>query len=140
VRSGTRLRFPLRKQKRRKEVTSVTKTRRAEDLRGSGGKWIEGSNSRTCVLSTFAAFSRRTTSPCSLTRLSSVSLDISSAIASMWYRMRYLGVPIPYVPLAGALLYSLGNESYRASVSHHGGFLSRRTSLERGLDSRDKFV
>lgn len=36
----------------------------------------------TCTPSALAAFSRRTTSPCSLTRLSNVSLDVSSAIAS----------------------------------------------------------
>lgn len=41
----------------------------------------------TCELSAFAAFKRRTTSPCSFTRFSNVSLDVSSAIAcTMWLR------------------------------------------------------
>lgn len=66
------------------------------------------------------------------------------------HRTRSLGGPIPCVPLAGALLYSSGNESRESSapservpllsrcsapsptISHRGGSLLRRTSLDRG--------
>lgn len=51
---------------------------------GEGGKRARRAmiSCVTCMPSALAAFSRRTTSPCSLTRLSNVSLDVSSAIAS----------------------------------------------------------
>lgn len=96
---------------------------------------MKGRAPRTCVLSTFAAFNRRTTSPCSLTRFSNVSLSVSSAIASKWHPHAVSRGPdsVRSALSSGALPYNPGNAN-RVAPRERERFpsLLRRTSLERG--------
>lgn len=87
----------------------------------------------TCVLSAFAAFNRRTTSPCSFTRISNISFDVSSAIAST---TRSIGVR--FRSFRSSTHYFIANKSRftaRTRDFNRGAFRTNWEGLDRRLDS-----